>query len=1592
MRGLLHRFLRRWCKVFMKNVDSHQIDLAFLRGDKSLHEVELIPECVEEFVNLPQFRVLHAKCTRISIDIPWTSITSKPIVLAIDHMHVHVAEPQEMQPVPDVMAKAFSGKTAVTMEDYLKKRKTGFHVKIQENVHVQIADMQISVEMLPLTLGVPAPILHIAIDRVLTYTTDPQWEVADIDKTYLKDPISKEKFHHRKNLLEKMTLSLIPERGQRFVLVQNLPVTVKMVKTIDINTGRSKAFTTGVWLGSIESTLTHDEWGHFFHFSTALARCFLRPMPKRNPQPDLSGVLALSAQGRRSSSAKRTQWDKLKGKLGHKKHSTHDIRHTPEGHLEYVVDPQTAAASSRPSSGDSDSSSDDEGSSQRGPEEEEDEIRQMDPHPSKGSPRIVSSIVIDAWAVRIRRRDVPAAAPSSELDAEFAAAGFRHAPACLFAGRGFRLDAEMEPTGVLAHLRGSARPTPRASVSGAAPSPVPSPSAYFSYPSPSPRTGSGSGSGSGGGGGGGGVLDPFTAPVARVGSGASSRPSHRRSRSGSSSASATSEESGGSRPGTPETSFYGGYGPGGAPGSKIRALAVELAIDECCMDLLPMYANEAPSRLFQPLRSRPNSYPFLRVTFHNSSKMSQWGPVRDVSVHLAHLQVFGDPRAWLTVGELLSETVPPEVLPSHRPHDPLEMLKSATPPPPVPSPNRPPRPSTSPFVSFFTGGSSSTRPATPEAPPPPDPHAPKPARYAIHVSPVVLVLPQSTPPSSPGIHLEVSAERLLVEYVVLDVHKGPSEFPYEYFNASVFAAGGVPEQGGRPREGAFFSTAVPLVPEGFPEPDCSSFRFRAWGVGALVTHGPESSPAISGRHSAPEIHVEAILRDWTRTPVPAGPERHAHNQVHVYLSDMALEMPLPHFAAALDVVPMYLHLLSTGTAFARARLLPRFLAPPQAALHGGEHLGTIVEEREGAGGQGGGGARGPGPAAGAHGRPHGHHGPHRHGWTARESVEKWLSQLKFGLESIGRDKERGAASRTPPPPAAPPTVKRRRPPLADSMQVAFYARRVQLEVMCPSVEDPGASSSSGPGRPPSPQGLRRAGSIAPGGFPQSALFSFAPLEVRFESEKGQGKLLRAAARQAEASLDARARDDLLPESPSHSYALDLTYRVKPPSGQPLSPMSPGPSPARAGARAERALQALFSRIIVHYHPRILAQLQTALRCWKSRPTLPHLKHKGTGLDFDVDVAVSECDVVWYEEVPVPPPPPGHPAPLERRRITVHLPGLVHRARGESHSVVTVVASAFDDLASSRGSARGEEGDGVAGDLLRRLGRALSGRRNSIAEIPAPPTPRAAPFTVAPGTPRALAASGGAPPPQQLLQQQRPPESPGAGALADPSGELSRLRAEAARARADKQEYFKRLAYAESELNKTRAELDAMRADRDEAFHRIADAQLALDALLQESRGDTSGLLELRSRLTPLARRIITGGVGGGGGGGGASARKPPSPVIYASGVGGAGPASEQSPADSPASSLRVLPSPSAFGPARGAPGRVLGMAGSASNSGGSTPRGQHSGRGIDLDGLDGVHRVSLPRRSLQPGGTPEPVPRGSMSFWSPSLGTRPSES
>eukprot|EP00057_Strongylocentrotus_purpuratus_P026580 XP_011681054.1 PREDICTED: vacuolar protein sorting-associated protein 13A-like [Strongylocentrotus purpuratus] len=195
LESLLSGVLNKYLSKYIRNLDSHNLELGIFDSSLELTDLEIKPEALAQ-LNLP-IEVVAGHIGRIYIDFSWTGLFSEPVVVNVEDLLVLVS-PVADRPYDEEKARnaenaskqqklsAIEVSKKATSDTSSKSHDLSFTEKLTaaiiNNIQVNVSNVHIRYEDNSTYPGKPFA-FGVALHRVSAQTTDEEWEPTQLDAT-----------------------------------------------------------------------------------------------------------------------------------------------------------------------------------------------------------------------------------------------------------------------------------------------------------------------------------------------------------------------------------------------------------------------------------------------------------------------------------------------------------------------------------------------------------------------------------------------------------------------------------------------------------------------------------------------------------------------------------------------------------------------------------------------------------------------------------------------------------------------------------------------------------------------------------------------------------------------------------------------------------------------------------------------------------------------------------------------------------------------------------------------------------------------------------------------------------------------------------------------------------------------------------------------------------------------------------------------------------------------------------------------------------------------------------------------------------------
>ncbi|XP_030850036.1 vacuolar protein sorting-associated protein 13A [Strongylocentrotus purpuratus] len=195
LESLLSGVLNKYLSKYIRNLDSHNLELGIFDSSLELTDLEIKPEALAQ-LNLP-IEVVAGHIGRIYIDFSWTGLFSEPVVVNVEDLLVLVS-PVADRPYDEEKARnaenaskqqklsaiEVAKKASSSSDTSSKSHDLSFTEKLTaaiiNNIQVNVSNVHIRYEDNSTYPGKPFA-FGVALHRVSAQTTDEEWEPTQLD-------------------------------------------------------------------------------------------------------------------------------------------------------------------------------------------------------------------------------------------------------------------------------------------------------------------------------------------------------------------------------------------------------------------------------------------------------------------------------------------------------------------------------------------------------------------------------------------------------------------------------------------------------------------------------------------------------------------------------------------------------------------------------------------------------------------------------------------------------------------------------------------------------------------------------------------------------------------------------------------------------------------------------------------------------------------------------------------------------------------------------------------------------------------------------------------------------------------------------------------------------------------------------------------------------------------------------------------------------------------------------------------------------------------------------------------------------------------
>eukprot|EP00026_Physarum_polycephalum_P000153 Phypoly_transcript_00153.p1 GENE.Phypoly_transcript_00153~~Phypoly_transcript_00153.p1 ORF type:complete len:1043 (-),score=250.60 Phypoly_transcript_00153:3302-6352(-) len=287
MESLVIKMLKKHLKLFIKNFKAEQLSVYATKGEGQMTDLDLNEAVIQELLYIPMnLAVTKSTCDLLTLKIPWTSLSSKPVTLTLNRVDIDLREPEEI-------------KSKTTLLKKLKKKssneKPSSRSDIMDNAQLVVNSVHITVQ----TLG--GSLMMIDLEDIVIQSTNGNWQVVDLgnSRTVEKD-LGLETLYKRLSV-RSITVALLTEKSAH-MLLQQMPLQIQITQKRRIKDTTLQAAEIVFILEDVKFRWTRPEYLLIVDLIKGFQNCMARPIPEAPVDPNAPPTPALSPSSSGSGS------------------------------------------------------------------------------------------------------------------------------------------------------------------------------------------------------------------------------------------------------------------------------------------------------------------------------------------------------------------------------------------------------------------------------------------------------------------------------------------------------------------------------------------------------------------------------------------------------------------------------------------------------------------------------------------------------------------------------------------------------------------------------------------------------------------------------------------------------------------------------------------------------------------------------------------------------------------------------------------------------------------------------------------------------------------------------------------------------------------------------------------------------------------------------------------------------------------------------------------------------------------------------------------------------------------------------------------
>lgn len=222
--------------------------------------------------------VTKATCDLLTLKIPWTSLSSKPVTLTLNRVDIDLREPEVIQP-PHNAIKKLSDKKKTS------SNSSSSRSDIMDNAQLVVNNVHITIQ----TLG--GTLVMIDLDNIVVQSTNDKWAAVDLNQSRTIDKEQGSETLYKKLTVKSITMALLTEKSAHMIL-QQIPLRIQLMQKRRIKDSALLTAEIEFVLDDVKFQWTRPEWLLMVDLGRGFQQCLSRPVPEppasANPLPTTS--------------------------------------------------------------------------------------------------------------------------------------------------------------------------------------------------------------------------------------------------------------------------------------------------------------------------------------------------------------------------------------------------------------------------------------------------------------------------------------------------------------------------------------------------------------------------------------------------------------------------------------------------------------------------------------------------------------------------------------------------------------------------------------------------------------------------------------------------------------------------------------------------------------------------------------------------------------------------------------------------------------------------------------------------------------------------------------------------------------------------------------------------------------------------------------------------------------------------------------------------------------------------------------------------------------------------------------------------------